>query len=1175
MRLSVEGMTCGHCTSTVQSVLEGFEGVVASVDLESGSAEVGVRDGFPMPNVGDMVDAIEAIGFDAREASAVVSEKKTFVVKGMRCEQCEKWLVNALREVNGVTFAEADHAAGSALVTGTANATDVENAVRRAGFTTSKAALNASSLKNDDDDEKENTTKADLTATISVTGMTCAACSSRVERALTKVEGIRRASVNALTDAATVTVSDDGNAKLVLEGASEAIKTTGFGVDGIEIQKKKKKHDDDSKSSARLAIVSGIVCEACPGRVERGLKVRLQVSATAVNFNSPKSYVDVVYDPHLIGAHDIRTVLEDMGYAARVARDDYGTDEEEVVTTSSEKKKQKLARTADLASYFRDAVLAASLAVPVALCNMVMPLAMRFENILLFGKVHLLIFMSFLFATPVQFFCGRRFYAGAYAALKNYSANMDVLVALGSSAAYFYSTAVFLTLVFHSTSPFAQEMAAYDTSALLVAFVLVGKFLEAGAKGATSKALRELMTLQPTEAVVLDRKSRKETSLMAAALRRGDCFKVRPGDRVPADGFLVSWSSATRVDESLITGEAVPVVKKPGDGVVAGTVNAGPAALVALVSAVGEDTMLAGVVNLVERAQGDKTKVEASADIVARHFVVVVVVVSLMSFCSWYFVFASRMKAHPHSDFLFSFLFGVAVLVVACPCALGLATPTAVMCGTGVGASRGILFRSGGLALEIAHAVDAVVFDKTGTLTKGEPSVSDVEAFDQREVLSFLETTMKSSKVEAMLLGLVAATESDSEHPVAKAICKASRDKKLLLPEVRNFESLVGRGVSATLEFPATSTSRKKTRVNIHVGTRELMGDLDSSVFDGEDQVALLETQAKTVVLVHVGAKHRVTADSTEEEAKDDQDVDFYSTSENGAIVGLIALSDVLREDAASAVDLLHRRGIEVWMITGDNDLAARAVAQSVGIFNVMSRAKPAHKAERIAELQASGRVVAHVGDGVNDSPALAQADLGVAMGAGAQLAVETADVVLVQSNLLDVAIALDIAKATFRVIKLNLFCSLVFNAIAIPAAAGLFYPLTHTQLPPELAAIAMTCSSIAVVTASLSLRSFRPREDVRLLQDQLLQKKMAQQHGDFGLDAAEKGTITDEQKPPTFWRRLLGTLRPDEDGLPLLSGAMASNYRTEKEKRQPPVAAAIELKQGRPGNNSQRREIK
>lgn len=613
--------------------------------------------------------------------------------------------------------------------------------------------------------------------------------------------------------------------------------------------------------------------------------------------------------------------------------------------------------------------------------------------------------LLFLIATPVQFIAGRRFYSGSRDAIKARQANMDLLIAIGTSAAWFYSTLFtfqdilwpkFLPVVSHGTQVYFTE------SGLIIGFILLGKYMEHLVKGRASNAIRRLVDLQPKMASVL--RKGKEVQVSAEEIEVGDILVVRPGEKIPADGVIVEGSAA--VDESMITGESLPVDKKKGDGVIGATINKS-SMLKIKATKVGTDTTLSQIVKMVQEAIAERAPMQRLADVVSSYFVPLVVAVAAGSFLFWYYFVGL--------PFSVAFTVLISVLIIACPCALGIATPAAIMIGAGKGAQKGILIKSGEY-LEKARKIDTIVFDKTGTLTKGEPSVTDI---------------IPLSSNEKDIIMLAAAAEKGSEHPIGKAILNEAKKRNIRIGEPKNFRAISGYGVSATYKG-------KK----ILLGNRKLvMSELENV----EGDVRELEEDGKTVVFLTVNKK----------------------------LFGLIAVADTLKENSREAVKKLESMGIDVIMITGDNPRTANAIAKKVGIKRVLADVLPQDKADEIKKLQHDGKIVAMVGDGINDAPALAQADVGIAIGAGTDIAKETGGIVLIKNDLRDVVGAINLSKRTVRKMKENLFWAFFYNIGLIPIAAGLLYPF-GILLNPIFAAIAMASSSITVVTNSLLLARYK-----------------------------------------------------------------------------------------------------
>ncbi|MFH1737043.1 MAG: copper-translocating P-type ATPase, partial [Actinomycetota bacterium] len=612
----------------------------------------------------------------------------------------------------------------------------------------------------------------------------------------------------------------------------------------------------------------------------------------------------------------------------------------------------------------------------------------------------------FALATPVQFIAGWRFYKGSWAALRNRAGNMDLLIALGTSAAYLYSVAATFLI---------EGEVFYETAALLITFVLLGKMLEMRAKGKTSDAIKKLMRLSPKTARVL--RDKTEVEILIDEVKVGDLVIVKPGEKIPVDGQIVKGS--TSIDESMITGESVPVDKREESQVIGATINKN-GYITFQATKVGTDTVLAQIIKLVEDAQASRAPIQRFADQVSAYFVPAVVAIAVATFIVWYVVGAGADR------FVFALMAGTAVLVIACPCALGLATPTAIMVGTGKGAENGILIK-GGEALETAHKLDTIVFDKTGTLTTGRPAVTDIKLAGDK-----MDLQLNASKV----LRLAAGLEKGSEHPLAEAVVAKAEGDGLAGADVKDFAALPGFGVRGTVEGHP-----------VLFGNRKLMAGEKIDVKGFEEDIASLENQGKTAMILAV----------------------------DGRPAGLIAVADTIKDNAREAVEKMRSLGIEVVMITGDNTRTAAAIAVQAGIDRVLAEVLPEDKAREIQTLQGEGKVVGMVGDGINDAPALAQADIGIALGSGTDVAMETGEIVLIKNDIRDVVTAIELSQATIRKIKANMFWALFYNVLGIPIAAGVLYPFFHLMLRPEIAGAAMALSSVSVVTNSLLLRRFKP----------------------------------------------------------------------------------------------------
>ena len=616
----------------------------------------------------------------------------------------------------------------------------------------------------------------------------------------------------------------------------------------------------------------------------------------------------------------------------------------------------------------------------------------------------------FILATPVQFIGGWRFYKGAVDAVKAKQANMDSLIVIGTSAAWVYSTIVAFQgilwpTIFQATGAITEVY--FTESGLIIGFIMLGKYLEHIVKGKASQAIRKLIDLQPKLAAVI--RNKKEMQIPVEQVKAGDIFMVKPGEKIAVDGIVIEGYSS--VDQSMITGESIPVSKKIGDEVIGATINKS-GLLKIKATKVGEATTLAQIVKMVQEAIASRAPMQRLADLVSSYFVPIVILISVLSFAFWYFI------ADLHFPMAMTML--ISVLIIACPCALGIATPSAIMIGAGKGAQNGILVKSGEF-LERTHKITSIIFDKTGTLTKGEPSVTDVVAV---------------SSTEKNVVETAAIAEKGSEHPLGQAILKKAEEMKIKLPKGESYKTIAGKGI--------TSTYKNKT---ILVGNRLFMKDYKLPTENLENQIQKLENDGKTTVVVAYG----------------------------GRIVGLIAIADTLKEFSKEAVAELGKMGKEVWMITGDNERTAKAIAQQLGIDNVMAEVLPQDKAKKVKELQEKGKIVAAVGDGINDAPMLAQADVGIAVGAGTDIAKETGGIVLIKNDLRDVVTAIDLSRRTVSKMKQNLFWAFFYNVALIPVAAGALYPF-GIVLNPIFAAIAMASSSITVVGNAMLLNRYKGR---------------------------------------------------------------------------------------------------
>ena len=748
-------------------------------------------------------------------------------------------------------------------------------------------------------------------------------------------------------------------------------------------------------------VVGGMTCASCVRHVEDAIGNAGGVTSASVNLATGRATVE--YMPGETTISDLRHAVVDAGYSFE------GVSGNELRDPASADERAELQRK-----------FIFSLGVTVLI--MAVMAASQLAEALPFRVDFLLLAL----ATPVQFWAGRRFYAGAWGALKHRTSTMNTLIAVGTTVAYLYSVAATL---FRDTPLFSDHEAAtyFDTSTAIIGLVLLGRYLEARARGKASDAIRSLVDLQPRTAIV--RRDGRELELSIMQVRPGDHVLVRPGQKVPVDGEVVKGSSW--VDESMLTGESVPVEKTPGSEVFGGTVNT-TGSFACQATRTGSESALAQIVRLVEEAQGSKAPIQRLVDLVASYFVPTVIGIAIAVFVVWS-VFG------PEPSYVYAMLTAVAVLIIACPCALGLATPTAIMVGTAKGAERGILIRNAE-SLERAHGIDVIVLDKTGTLTSGTPTVTDVVAVGVDE---------------DALLALAASAERPSEHPISLAILSAAEERSLPIAEADEFTSLTGYGVRARVDGE-----------DVLAGSRTLM-EQEGLCLDGlRERAETLEREGKTVTFLAAG----------------------------GRVAGLVAVADTLKPGARQAVDSMRRLGLDVVMLTGDNTSAAAAIARQAGIDRFEAEVRPDEKADRVKHLQRDGKTVSMVGDGINDAPALAQADVGIAMGTGTDVAAEAADITLVGGELQSVATGVSLSRSTMRTIRQNLFWAFAYNVLLIPVAAGVLYPVFSVSgvpdalrpvfgefgfLNPVLAAGAMAISSVTVVTNSLRLRSFGKGREV------------------------------------------------------------------------------------------------
>ncbi|PFE97259.1 copper-translocating P-type ATPase [Bacillus thuringiensis] len=794
-------------------------------------------------------------------------------------------------------------------------------------------------------------------ANLQISGMTCAACANRIEKGLKKVEGVHEANVNFALEKTKIRYDPT---KTNPQQFKEKVESLGYGI----------------VSDKAEFTVSGMTCAACANRVEKRLNKLDGVNKATVNFALESAIVD--FNPDEVNVNEMKSAITKLGYKLEVKPDDQDA--------STDHRLQEIERQK------KKFIISFILSFPL-LWAMVSHFS--FTSFIYLPDMLMNPWVQLALATPVQFIIGGQFYVGAYKALRNKSANMDVLVALGTSAAYFYS--VYLSIQSIGSSEHMTDL-YFETSAVLITLIILGKLFEAKAKGRSSEAIKKLMGLQAKTATVV--RDGTEIKILIEEVVAGDIVYVKPGEKIPVDGEIVEGKSA--IDESMLTGESIPVDKSIGDVVIGSTINKN-GFLKVKATKVGRDTALAQIIKVVEEAQGSKAPIQRVADQISGVFVPVVVVIAIIAFAVW-MIFVTP------GDFGGALEKMIAVLVIACPCALGLATPTSIMAGSGRSAEYGILFK-GGEHLEATHRLDTVILDKTGTVTNGKPVLTDVivaDGFNENE-----------------LLRLVGAAERNSEHPLAEAIVEGIKEKKIDIPSSEMFEAIPGFGIESVVEGK-----------QLLIGTRRLMKKFNINIEEVSKSMEALEREGKTAMLIAIDKEY----------------------------AGIVAVADTVKDTSKAAIARLKKMGLDVVMITGDNTQTAQAIAKQVGIDHVIAEVLPEGKAEEVKKLQANGKKVAMVGDGINDAPALATANIGMAIGTGTDVAMEAADITLIRGDLNSIADAIFMSKMTIKNIKQNLFWALAYNALGIPIAALGF-------LAPWVAGAAMAFSSVSVVLNALRLQ--------------------------------------------------------------------------------------------------------
>ncbi|HHV98751.1 MAG TPA: heavy metal translocating P-type ATPase [Clostridiaceae bacterium] len=813
--------------------------------------------------------------------------------------------------------------------------------------------------------------------TLKISGMTCASCANAVERSVRKIEGVINAGVNFATEKLSVEYDES---KTNVEDIKAAVKKAGYDV-----------VEEKNETIKEITVpIAGMTCAACSRAVEKAIAKLPGVSSVSVNFATEKARV--VYDSSTVRMSQIKDAVLKAGY--------------KVLEIAAEKQadREKEHRMKEMTSLWRKFLLSAIFTVPLFYISMGHMIGLPLPD---FISPHMNSFnfalVQLLLVLPVVA-AGYRFYTVGFGKLLRREPNMDSLIAVGTSAALIYGIYAVIQ-IFNGNTEYASDL-YFESAGVIITLILLGKYLEAVSKGKTSEAIKKLMGLTPKTATIIH--DGKEMTIPIDEVEVGDIILVKPGERIPVDGEVIE--GRTSVDESMLTGESIPVEKNPGDTVIGASINKN-GTIKFRASKVGKDTVLAQIIKLVEDAQGSKAPIAKAADVIAGYFVPIVMAIALISGLAWYI---------SGKSVVFSLTIFISVLVIACPCALGLATPTAIMVGTGKGAEHGVLIKSGE-ALETAHSINTVVLDKTGTITEGKPVVTDI--------------ITAGGISEAELLQLSASAEKGSEHPLGEAIVNRANEKGIDILESESFEAIPGQGIQVAIQGK-----------ELLLGNKKLMDErkVDITLQEEADKLA---QEGKTPMFIAM----------------------------DGRIAGIIAVADVVKPGSKKAIKTLHDMGIEVAMLTGDNRRTAEAIAKQIGVDRVLAEVLPQDKAEEVKKLQQEGKKVAMVGDGINDAPALAQADIGIAIGSGTDIAMESADIVLMRSDLMDVPTSILLSRKTIRNIRQNLFWAFAYNTLGIPVAAGVLHIFGGPLLNPMIAAAAMAFSSVSVVTNALRLRKFKP----------------------------------------------------------------------------------------------------
>lgn len=812
--------------------------------------------------------------------------------------------------------------------------------------------------------------------TLKINGMTCASCAKAVEKSVSKVNGVESASVNFATEKLNVKF-DESSASM--DDIKKSVKDAGYSA------------EEDMELREVTIPIGGMTCASCAAAVEREIKKLEGIEEINVNFATEKA--NIKYNPYKTRISELKAAIGKAGYKALE------------VQAGDQVDAEKERRANEMKNLWKKFIVSAIFSIPLLYIAMGHMLGLPIPKIIEPSHNPLYFALAQLLLTLPVIVAGNKFYTVGFKALIRRNPNMDSLIAIGTGAAILYG--IYATLqIAEGNVEYANDL-YFETAGVIITLILLGKYLESVSKGKTSEAIKKLMGLQPKTAVVIH--DGKEMTIPIEEVEIGDIVLVKPGEKIPVDGTVIDGH--TSVDESMLTGESIPVEKNVGNKVIGASINKN-GTIKFKATKVGKDTALAQIIKLVEDAQGSKAPIAKMADVISGYFVPIVIGIAILAGLAWYFLGGSTA--------IFALTIFIAVLVIACPCALGLATPTAIMVGTGKGAEYGVLIK-GGQPLETTHRIETIVFDKTGTITEGKPVVTDI-------------ITTEEYKEDEILI-IAGSAEKGSEHPLGEAIVKGAEERGLEFKKVDKFSAIPGHGIEVVIEGN-----------DILLGNKKLMNDrnINISLQEESDRLA---SEGKTPMYISIDNK----------------------------LAGIIAVADTVKESSAEAIKKLHDIGIEVAMITGDNKRTADAIAKQVGIDIVLAEVLPEDKANEVKKLQEKGKKVAMVGDGINDAPALAQADVGIAIGSGTDVAMESADIVLMKSDLMDVVTAIQLSKATIRNIKQNLFWAFGYNTAGIPIAAGLLYIFGGPKLNPMFAAAAMSLSSVSVLTNALRLKGFKP----------------------------------------------------------------------------------------------------